>query len=325
MKFIELKSNLQKEIKPVYCLYGDDRYVLHNALELIIKKLDFNFPDINISVFENQPISASSIIDNVTTVPFGDQYKLVVVKDFKIADGEVDKLKTFFKTTKNDFSVVVFMCFNEKTLIKKLSNFTEEVVCDRLESSMLKAWVAKKIQNFNISFEESALKLLFEYSGNNLSKISVEVDKFLSLGKSVITSADVEEMVIPEKDYAVYELSNAISSGNKVLAFTILNKIFETDKNYVGLIGSLYTSFRRLMYISISDASDEVLADMFKIKPYAVKMSREQAKKYTAKQLRIINEKLSEIDAGVKNGKIAPKIAIDYVVCDILNTMSEKL
>ena len=129
---------------------------------------------------------------------------------------------------------------------------------------------------------------------------------------------DIESAVVPDKEFQIYELTNAIANKDREKVFEIVNKMLELDKNIFKLTQYLYSSFRKLLYISLSDKSDEELSRYFNVKPYAIKMNRVQIKVFSPKLLKQINKDLSELEYKIKSGQFNSDVAVDYIICKIL-------
>ena len=59
MKFVDLKSNLQKEIKNLYVVGGNDSFLINQAIEIFKDKLDDALEEFNF-----QKVDASNLTDN---------------------------------------------------------------------------------------------------------------------------------------------------------------------------------------------------------------------------------------------------------------------
>ena len=81
---------------------------------------------------------------------------------------------------------------------------------------------------------------------------------------------------------------------------------------------SLYYYFRRLLYASLSTASNAEIADAIGVKEYAVTIAKKQSKAFSPKRLLNIVDELSALDANFKTGKIEQSSAVMNGVFEIL-------
>ena len=82
MKYIELKASLKNKIENAYLISGDDRYLCYDALKKIEDSLSITIKDMNSVVISGDKLTAKEIVESANMYPFGDEYRLVVVKDF---------------------------------------------------------------------------------------------------------------------------------------------------------------------------------------------------------------------------------------------------
>lgn len=319
MKFIELKSSLKERVATVYHLEGNDRYVLINALELIEKKVDLKYPEINKTIFNNEnKYTIDDLLGASMAVPFGDERRLVVVWDCSLKTADFTKFEKFIKEGGAETSVFVFVSSDSGEFSKKLKNISEVVDCNKLDEITLKRWIIAKVNKGGLQIEEGAVSLLIDYTNSSLARISTELDKLMTTGENIINSKLVEKFVIPDREYQIYELTDAISKSESERVFNIVETILAHEKYPIGIIQYLYQSFRKLLYIVLSKKSDEELSVIFKVKPYSIKMSRVQASKFTPKELKKINEQLSNLEYEIKAGKANINNSVNYAICKIL-------
>lgn len=319
MKFVELKANLKVKLEPIYILEGNDRFVIKNAIDLIDKKLNLNFPDVNKFQFNDEnKYTLDEVLERSSCVPFGDDKKLVIIWDCSLKVADATKFMDFVKKGGAESTVFLFATNSTNEFVKKIKNIAVSVDCNKLDEVTLSRWVVANFNKQNVQVQENAVKLIIDYCNLSLARISSEVEKLSTIGKDVITTKEVEQYVVPEREYQIYELTDAIAKNDRIRVFDIVETMLNHDKFQIGLLQYLYQSFRKLFYISISKDSDESLAKAFNVKPYAIKMNRLQAQKFTPKQLKKINEQLSELEYNIKSGRANPNNAINYAICNIL-------
>ena len=170
--------------------------------------------------------------------------------------------------------------------------------------------------------------LLYEYLGNDLSKIVNEIDKLLITipeNAKRIDAAAIEKYIGISKDYNNFELQKALIQKNKLKAFKIVNYFAQNQKNNpLNLtIIILFSFFSKVIaYYFIKDKSQKNVASILKINPYFVKDYEAASKKYTPKKLVEIIAALKEYDLrskGVNNSSTPPGELLKELVSIILN------
>lgn len=126
-----------------------------------------------------------------------------------------------------------------------------------------------------ITLEEGAVTALCEYVGNDLHRLTNEIDKLTIAAKgNTISLEHVMHGVGVSKEYNIFELQKAIIRKDTLLANKIVN-YFEsnTRKNpVIPVVAFLYAFFSKLLAASqCADKSDRGLVSALKISPYAAK------------------------------------------------------
>lgn len=317
MKFIELKKHLSKELKPIYLIEGEDRFVVSSSLKLIEKALNLTMPEVNRIIMEGDKLTVETLLDNLANYPFGDERKLVVVREGKFNSSEFKKLEAYLKEP-SDYNVLVFLSYESNDFTKKLKKYAEEVDANKLDDMSLKKWIGARLSKEGKTIEEGALLKLITYTSGDLTRLDSELSKLTTSGEDVISSSLVDKFVVPDKDYQIYELMNFLAAGESSKVYDLIETMQETEKNNVGMLQYLYGAFRKLLIISLSKKSDDELAVELKMKPYGVKQMRIQAGKFTPKRLKRINNELSELEFKIKAGKANQDISVHFAVSKIL-------
>lgn len=316
MKFIELKRKLNDALKNCYLLEGEDRFVVSSALSLIEKRVGLTMPSVNKIVIEGEKASLEDILFQLEGFPFGDLYKLVIVKEFSTKEN-LKKFEEYLKSMP-EFVVLVIVSYSASSFTKIVKNYAEFVDCSKLDHSTIKNWIGGKLNKEGVQIEEGAIENLILYTSSNMARIETEVQKLISMTENVITKELIDKFVTKDKDYQIYELTDYLSKKDSQKVYDLVETMLETEKNGVGMVQYLYSSFRKLLIISLSQETDEELSKVFKVKPYAIKMSRIQSKKFTPKQLKKITEELSDLEYNLKSGRANQDNAIYIAVANIL-------
>jgi DNA polymerase-3 subunit delta len=96
--------------------------------------------------------------------------------------------------------------------------------------------------------------MVADYLGNDLSKVSNELDKLILNKKEnhQITVGDIQDQIGISKDYNVFELQKALGQKDTEKVFRIIQYFSENEKAHPLplVIGNLYSYFSKL-YISV--------------------------------------------------------------------------
>ncbi len=309
MKFTELKKNLMTAPpKSCYILTGDDSFVVKSAVNMF-SVFSGEFRDLNFTYF-NKDASISEVIAALLTPPMFSEYRVVCVNDYT---GDLKQIKEYLKNPSST-SVLLFtgaLTPNFNGIIP----LCEIVDCNRLEKSYLEGWVVRKAASQKISVSQKAASLLVEYCNRDMNSVYNELVKLMDYAEGAIDESDVKELVSPQIEYKVFELSEAIAEKNADKAVELVNIMLAENNSAVSLMGMLFNHFRRLLFVSLNPKSDTLSSDL-KVKEYAVKVALRQAAKFSPRRLKAVFDRLNSLDAGVKAGKISDKNALMEFVCE---------
>ena len=135
---------------------------------------------------------------------------------------------------------------------------------------------------------------LVDALGGDMMMISNELEKLiLYVGeKKRITLGDVETMVLAAKQRSLYELTDAISSKERVRALEILDAILSSGDGEEAAIGHIYMlakTFRQMLVILERNVRDQrmlwaALWQGFRVPPFAADDIIRQARRYKSRR-----------------------------------------
>lgn len=294
--------------KSCYILTGDDSFVVKSAVNMF-SVFTGEFRDLNFTFF-GKDASISEVIAALLTPPMFSEYRVVCVNDYT---GDLKQIKEYLKNPSST-SVLLFtgaLTPNFNGIIP----LCEIVDCNRLEKSYLEGWVVRKAASQKISVSQKAASLLVEYCNRDMNSVYNELVKLMDYAEGAIDESDVKELVSPQIEYKVFELSEAIAEKNADKAVELVNLMLAENNSSVSLMGMLFNHFRRLLFVSLNPKSDTLSSDL-KVKEYAVKVALRQAAKFSPRRLKAVFDRLNSLDAGVKAGKISDKNALMEFVCE---------
>lgn len=317
MNFLDIGKQLEKKIENTYIIEGDDEFLIEKSIKQICAVCGKEFPEINQQTFDNENFNIDQFLQCLNQMPFGADRKLVILKKIeKISAQEKEKFKSYL-SNQNPTSTLVVV--RNETL-----SFVKEGVlidCKKLSSNVLFQFIVSTLKDKNKKITEDAVNLLMQYCSFNMTKISREIKKLslYELENDLIKTDLIIDVVSPDEEYAIFELTEALGKkqGDKVIK--ILNSFLQKKEPIQNILSLISNNFRRVVFTSLSDYSDAELAEMFKVKPFAIKKSRESANNYSKAQLKKILELLIEVDFMIKSGEMQGENAIYYLVFSVLN------
>ncbi|MGI9571239.1 MAG: DNA polymerase III subunit delta, partial [Desulfobulbia bacterium] len=159
-----------------------------------------------------------------------------------------------------------------KLLTKKAAVLNSEKLRDYKVADWIKSYIIAK--GYGIS--ELATQLIADHIGNNLERLSNEIDKMLinHPKEALIDEETVEKNIGISKDYNVFELQNAIINRDVLKANRIV-KYFGAnprEHNPIPVIALMFSLFNKILLAhQAKDKSPQGLAKLLKVNPYFTK------------------------------------------------------
>jgi DNA polymerase III subunit delta len=150
------------------------------------------------------------------------------------------------------------------------------------------------LRHARVKIDADGARELVDALGGDMMMVSNELEKLiLYVGeKKKITLGDVETMVLAAKQRSLYELTDAISSKDRVRALAVLDALLSTGDGEEAAIGHLYMlakTFRQMLVILERNVRDQrmlwaALWQGFRVPPFAADDIIRQARRYKSKR-----------------------------------------
>ena len=304
-----------RKFKPVYLLHGEEAYYIDFFSDFIEKNLLSDAEKgFNQTVFYGRDTDIMSILNAAKRFPMMSEHQLVLVKeaqDLKWGkDGEADKKASdpLLSYLENPLSsTILVFCYKYSKFDKRKKTYKaiekSGVVLESatIYENKVPAWVEDFVKDRSYRIHARASALIAEYLGNDLSKISNELEKLmLNLPKGhEISAENVQDNIGISKEYNVFELQDALAKRDPFKANQIIEYFAANPKaNPIQLVfGALNTWFTKILkYHYISDRSPQNLARELGVNPYFVKDYEVAARNYNATKVFSVFSYLREYD-----------------------------
>ncbi len=347
----QILTDLKRRIfKPVYFLSGEEAYYIDLVSDYIEKSvLDDSEKEFNQTVLYGKDVDLMGIISAAKQFPMMSDYQVVIVKEAQnlkelgkasgSGDGEEDDAPTIKKTTggannalvaylqnPQPTTILVF-CYKYKTLDKRsvvyksLQKNHVFLETKKQYDNQLPDWITSYIADKKYKINAKATFLLAEFLGNDLSKITNEIDKLVINIKEgeEITAELVQENIGISKEFNVFELQESLAKKDILKANRIVNYFSANEKEHpaVMTLSSLYGYFTKvLLYHFAPDKSKFAVAQTLGVNPFFVDGYIKAAQNYNTAKLKSIFAYLKEYDlktkgvdnSGVSNGELMKEL-----------------
>jgi len=324
-------------------LYGPDTYRSGQKLKEIVEShrkihksgLNLKYLDIKEEKYEDfeRHLQINSMFQ---------EKKLIILKN---AFSDQDFKEKFSKNAKKIKELKDIILFYEEDDFPKNNSFLnllkKQARCQefrQLAGLKLKNWIKKEFDNYEVhpvkppisrgippkaelfnrvKIEPKALELLMNYVGNDLWRLSNEINKLVNYTRHIPLTTISNVCLVGEKEIKllvkakietdIFKTIDAIALKNKKLALSLIHKHLEKGDSPLYLFSMISFQFRNLLAVKSSIPGRQSFYTLPKIPgihPYVLRKSFFQAKKFRLDELKKIYQKLFEVDLNIKTGKI---------------------
>lgn len=319
MKFEEIYNSIKKqEYAPIYFLMGEESFYIDKITDYILANaLPEAERDFNQTVFYGKDADIANVIDTARRFPMMATRQLVVVKEAQLLKN-IELLDSYIKNPLK--STILVINYKYKSLDKRKA-FTKNVAqfgilfeSKKIYENQLPDWISKYAGSLKLKIDTKASILLSEFLGNDLSKISNELDK-LSINipqGNTITADEIEKNIGISKDFNNFELQNALGKKDVVKANQIINYFSTNEKSNpifitIALLHSYFSKILKFHFLK-NKTNDKLIASALGVNPFFVKDYKSAARLYNPKKVVSIIKLLREYDLKSKGiGNVSSK------------------
>ncbi|MDF9795524.1 DNA polymerase-3 subunit delta [Catalinimonas alkaloidigena] len=284
-----LKSLREKQYAPLYFLQGEEPYHIDLIADYIEENvLEESERGFNQIIMYGKDVDVSTVLNNAKRYPMMSERQVVIVREAQEvqdlnAKGGQQQMEAYVKNPMP--STILVFCYKYKTidgrkpLSKLLDKFGVLVESKKMYDNQLPDWIAQYIKQKGFQIDDKAVQMLADYIGNNLKRLTNEIEKVLinfrqGDEEGEITPAVIQKYIGISKEYNVFELQKALAVRDVLKANRII-QYFEANQKanpIIPVIALLFTFFSKLLLVhQSSDKSERALAGVLKINPFFAK------------------------------------------------------
>ncbi len=333
-------ENLEQELKTdklnksIYLLYGEETYLLENA----VKKIKTKFGEIvdGINYIKIDETNVINIISDIETPSFGYEKKLIIAKNTGLFKKETktktslllefsNKLKQYIEENIDVINKTCIIIFIEQEADKnQLYSIIDKYgeVCN-FEAQKLPQIIGriKYICNaYKVNIDEQTLKYFVECCGTNMQDLINEIRKLIEFAEEngTIKKEDIDLLSIKVLEAKIFDLTDNLGKKNIKQALEILKNLIYAKEPVQKILITLYNHFKKLYITKLAEKSNKNLAISLGLKPNQMFLTSKysmQAKYFKEEELRAILEELINIDKNSKQGLIDLQLGLEAILC----------
>jgi DNA polymerase-3 subunit delta len=319
---------------PAILLLGTDSYLRETARESIIQvSVDASARDWGVARFSASDDEFALGLGQARTVPMLARRQVVIVTDLQAVEEMAEKAReeaiadlSAYLDDPAPFTVLVLEAAHldqrmkvAKVLGAKAVMIAAEMPEEPQERLRLAAALATQMaRKRGAALDKDAAEELADLCNGNLAAMQSEIEKLATyVGPGLpIRRSDVLDLVVSEKKYSVWELSDVLATRQRARAFTFLDNLLREGEQPPALVGAMAWMFRKLIEAQDLSAqtSEYQAASRLGMRVGTAKMALQQARKIPRRQLVEGLQALYEADSQLKSGSGNDRAVLEFLL-----------
>jgi len=332
-----LEKLKKRDFAPVYFLQGDEPYYIDLISAFIENNaLAEHEKGFNQIVCYGKDVNVGTIVTQARRFPMMAERQVVIVKEAQeITDlTRDDGQKLLESYVQNPVpSTILVLAHKHKTLdgrrplTKTLDKNAVLVEAKKLYDNKLPDWILFYVKDREYRIQPQATQLLADYIGNDLCRLSNEIDKLIINipARSEITTDHIQQYVGISKEYNVFELQAALIGRNVLKANQIIYYFEANPKSCPAIlvIVTLFGFFTKVLLAhAATDRSEAGIAAALGVNPFFAKDYLAAMRNYPFPKVARIIHYLRQADLhckGVEAGSISEGDILRELIYKILH------
>ena len=345
-------SELQsRKLRSAYVFVGDEAFFRKRFRDAILEHLvPADLRDFGFFEFDLGETDLAEVLDRARTPSLMAPFQVFFVRGVKNLFGRgsnEEKLAAIEEYCKNPNpdAIVVFVAdhisipadvrkmeMQDKERYQRirdtLGQYCGIVELARVEEGDAVRWITDYCTGRGVKIEADGARELVDALGGDMMMISNELEKLILYGgeKRRVTLGDVETMVLAAKQRSLYELTDAISSKDRVRALEVLDAILLSGEGEEAAIGHIYMlakTFRQMLVILERNVRDQrmlwaALWQGFRVPPFAADDIIKQARRYkNRRELTRAIRLVAKADLALRSNPVSKRMVLERLVIDL--------
>ncbi len=332
-------DNLERDLKQgklnsIYLFYGEELYLLENAVKKI-KKL-FGELVLGINYIQINETNINNLVSDIETPAFGFDKKLIVIKNAGLlkkekkgtTKGNADlsnKIAKYIEENLKQIQKNIVIIFIEDEIGKNdLVSVIEKngIVCnfERLKPADIRKRIKVICNSYKVNINDKTMQLFIETCGTDMQVLINEIRKLIEYtGEGgTITEETISKLSIREFDSVIFDLTDNLGKRNVKDALEILKELIYNKEPIQKILITLYNHLKKIYLTKLAMECKVDVLNALNLKPnqiFLVSKYKKQAEYFKAKELRKILEELINLDKNYKLGLIDINIGLEAILC----------
>ncbi len=346
----ELES---RKLRPAYVFVGDEAFFRKRFRDAILEHLvPADLRDFSLFEFDLAENDLAEVLDRARTPSLMAPFQVFFVRGVKNLFGrgsneeKLGAIEEYCKNPNPD-ALIVFVAdhisipadvrrmeMQDKERYQRIretmGQYCAIVELARVEEGEAVRWISEYCasREVPVKIDPDGARELVDALGGDMMMISNELEKLMLYvgARNRITLGDVETMVLAAKQRSLYELTDAISSKDRVRALEVLDAILTSGDGEEAAIGHIYMlakTFRQMLVILERNVRDQrmlwaALWQGFRVPPFAADDIIKQARRYKSRrELTRAIRLVAKADLALRSNPVSKRMVLERLVIEL--------
>ncbi len=316
--------------RQIHLLIGNEVFLRRQRLEELVKQhLPDGFSDFNYVRIDAKETSLVDILSAWEERSFGGGHRVIHVENagqLKVKTG--DKIAdVFLSRAEKGTSHATLILESEsvdrrKPLFKKLAKLAATEEFKPLREYEVPGFIMHYAKARGYVVDPEAAEFLGMFASSELMVISSELDKlmlFIGEDRTRITVDDVRELLMPSRNYSLFDLQDALGAGNGEKAFRALDGLLEEGTAPIMLWRFLGNLLERTWRISRATTREDL--QKISTSSYYQNKLQDFSRRFPPDRLEKVVVGCRKLEMASRRGTLAPPFYLRQLVQGVLEQM----
>lgn len=255
----QLKAELKSgSFHHLYAFYGEENYLLENYRQQLKKKLvDGPAEDFNYHRFTDENFSPEAFSEAIEAIPMMAEYSLVELVDINLFTRSESERTILAELFENLPEYCVVLLVHEtvewkpdkrmKKLWAAMESHLLQVEFVKQSEAQLIPWIRRHLATMDKTMRDDLCRYLILQTGGSMTILAAELQKLMCYtDQPEITRKDIDDVVIPVMEAAVFDITRDIGKKNFDGALQKLQTLFRQEAEPIAVCAVIGRQLRQL-------------------------------------------------------------------------------
>ena len=309
------------QFKKIYLLYGEEKYLIRQYRDKLIRALSAEGDTMNFSSFSGDDINQGAVIDLAETLPFFAERRLILIEDSGLFKQAAGPLAEYIGTApETSCFVFVEQEIDKKTkMYKDVKKYGSVVEFPRQKDAILSRWIEGRIRKNGKNITRPAYELFLKKTGNDMENIDKELEKLLcyTMDKDYIDVSDVEAITTEQTENKIFDMVDAVAQHQQKKALDLYYDLLALKEPPMRIMYLISNQCQRLMVVkSMTNQGfgNKDIASKAGCPEWTVRKYQSQSRAFTMEQLKQAIRDGVEYETAVKTGHMNDQLAVELFI-----------